>query len=294
MKSKIALLILTTTSLVYNAERGPSIPYISGDTFRSIADVIFDETTQKIKPKKIKYGDIIFVRTDNLSDFFKYHHPRIKSRYILITHNSDIPIPNNYTGDYAYYLDDNKIIAWFGQNVENYAHPKLHAIPIGLANRKWPHGNISIFNAAMQHNRAPNERQHLLYMNMCIETYPKERRIVFDLFSQQSYCFTSPMKDLASYLYDLGNAKFTLSPRGNGLDCHKTWEALLMGSIPIIKHSSCDSLYDGLPVLLIHDWNEITEEFLHKKYEEFKNTTYHYERMYADYWINLIKEKSHS
>jgi hypothetical protein len=241
--------------------------------------------------KNMQNKDIIFVKTDLLNLFFNHYHPQIKTQYILITHNSDIPIPNNYTGKYSPYLDDDKLIAWFGQNVEDYAHPKLHPIPIGLANRQWPHGNIRIFDEVIQKNRTPHEREHLLYMNMSIETYPKERQLIFDLFSKKSYCYTSPIKDMFSYLCDLRDAKFTLSPRGNGLDCHKTWEALLLGSIPIIKHSTSDSLYDGLPVLLINDWSEVTEECLQQKYAEFQNTTYSRERLYAAYWINLIKEK---
>jgi len=30
---------------------------------------------------------------------------------------------------------------------------------------------------------------------------------------------------------------FTLSPAGAGLDCHRTWEALLLGSIPVVLRS---------------------------------------------------------
>ena len=28
---------------------------------------------------------------------------------------------------------------------------------------------------------------------------------------------------------------FTLSPRGGGLDCHRTWEALVLGSVPVLR-----------------------------------------------------------
>ena len=32
------------------------------------------------------------------------------------------------------------------------------------------------------------------------------------------------------YLRTLGQHRFVLSPRGNGLDAHRTWEALMVGS----------------------------------------------------------------
>ena len=35
---------------------------------------------------------------------------------------------------------------------------------------------------------------------------------------------------------------FVLSPFGNGMDCHRTWEALSLGSIPIIKGNGFSNL----------------------------------------------------
>jgi hypothetical protein len=46
---------------------------------------------------------------------------------------------------------------------------------------------------------------------------------------------------------------FVLSPFGNGYDCHRTWEALLLGCIPIMKKSRIDSLFKYLPVLTRED-----------------------------------------
>jgi hypothetical protein len=44
---------------------------------------------------------------------------------------------------------------------------------------------------------------------------------------------------------------FEICPRGNGLDCHRTWEALLLRSIPIVRTSTLDPLYEGFPVVII-------------------------------------------
>jgi hypothetical protein len=91
------------------------------------------------------------------------------------------------------------------------------------------------------------------------------------------------------YLLDLAASKFVLSPRGNGLDCHRTWEALLMGAIPIVIASSLDEMFEDMPVLVINHWEEITEEFLHRKYEEMQRQTYRMEKIYAQYWIDCIR-----
>ena len=44
--------------------RPSSYPFISGDTFRSIADHIIDETNQSLNPDRVKPYDIIFLKTD--------------------------------------------------------------------------------------------------------------------------------------------------------------------------------------------------------------------------------------
>ena len=53
---------------------------------------------------------------------------------------------------------------------------------------------------------------------------------------------------------------FVLSAAGNGLDSHRTWELLYLGCIVITKTSSLDSLFDGLPVVIVEDWNEVGEK----------------------------------
>lgn len=264
------------------AVRGSIAPYISGDTFRSFCDYIYDETGCNFRPEKVKNGDKIFVKVDNLPNFFLRMHPRIRSKYILVSHNGDLPVPANF----SHILDDPRLIAWFGQNVENYSHPKLHPIPIGLANLCWAHGNVETVDRSV--HSLDGIRDILLYVNLNIETNPSVRRPVYDLFANQPYSFTSLSTSFENYLMDLSRSKFVLSPRGNGLDTHRTWEALYLGAIPIVLSSSLDPLFEDLPVLIINSWSEISEEFLLEKYEEMSRKTYRLERLYADYWFDRL------
>ena len=55
--------------------------------------------------------------------------------------------------------------------------------------------------------------------------------------------------------------RFIISPHGNGLDCHRTWEALALGCYPIIKSSPLDCMFEGLPVIIVNNWNEVTPDF---------------------------------
>lgn len=285
MKLLIGYFLLLSSYLFSMAEaleeRGSSAPYISGDTFRDYADFIVDETNRPFSPEWVQKGDVVFVKTDYLGSFFQNYHPLIAFPYILLSHNSDIPIPGNF----APMLDDPKIIAWFGQNVENYSHPKLHPIPIGIANKRWTHGNTEIFDAVRSRLQT---KIILLYMNFALANNYPVRAEVYMEFINAPYCTWSQMLDFEIYLSDLSQSYFVLSPRGNGLDCHRTWEALYLGSIPIVCTSTLDPLFEGLPVLIIQDWSEITEPFLLQKYNQMQKSVYQWEKLDASYWFALI------
>ncbi|HSW85942.1 MAG TPA: hypothetical protein VLG49_00420 [Rhabdochlamydiaceae bacterium] len=286
LKKLINLFCLTTIAVVASSalaqNRGSSAPYISGDTFRSYADFIFDETNIPFFPERVRPGNTIFVKTDYLKYFFRRMRPLINCPYILITHNSDLPAPGNYTQ----LLEDKNLIAWFGQNVEHYSHPKLHPIPIGIANKYWGHGNTDLLDIARSHANQLY-RSNLLFLNFSVGTHP-ERTNVYHQFINQPFCLYKTNQNYREYLDSTASCKFVLSPRGNGIDCHRTWEALYLGAIPVVKTSFLDPLYENLPVVIVKDWAEVTEEFLNKKYAEMQNLTYQTEKIYADYWFKLI------
>ena len=280
------LMVLFSNAPSLNHDRDPSSPFITGDTFRNFCDHVYDETTPGFNPKKVRPYDTVFVKTDHdhLGFFFNVYHSKIRCPYILVTHNSDHGIP----GPYSHFLDDPKIVAWFGQNAENYSHPKLIPIPIGIANKYWTHGNTETFLNAVE-SIDKLERSILLYMNINVSTYPNERTLVYNLFKKEPYCYVSPPKDHAAYLNDLLSSKFVLSPRGNGIDCHRTWEALLMGAYPIVRASSLDPMYKDLPVVIVEDWKEVTKEFLNAKYAEMILKKYNWDKAYVQYWLDLIE-----
>lgn len=79
-----------------------------------------------------------------------------------------------------------------------------------------------------------------------------------------------------SYYYTiLPSYKFVVSPEGNGIDCHRHYEALLAGCIPILeKNPLTEEKYKGCPILWTTDYSEITPEYLEKVYTEMLEKTY--------------------
>ena len=84
--------------------------------------------------------------------------------------------------------------------------------------------------------------------------------------------------------------KFVISPRGGGEDCHRTWEALYLGSIPIVLSSSINEIYQDLPVIVVDDWNILTKEFLEKKWDEFEKKEWNWKKLNLRYWIEQFEK----
>lgn len=261
--------------------RLPSTPFITGDTFRFFSDHAYDELDTSLDPGQIQPGNTIFVKTDYLGDFFQKIHPHIAHPYILISHNSDHPAPDKY----AEFLKDDKLLAWFAQNYDGYPSPKMHPIPIGLANSHWKHGN---FEEILKTKKKKFLKWHLAYLNITTQTFSEERKKVVDLFKTQSYCLKKKTRNYRTFLNDIASSCFIISPRGNGLDTHRFWEALYMGSIPIVKSSSLDPLYKKFPVLIVSNWEKVTQKLLKK------NISYHSqkkdlsEKLFIYYWLDQI------
>ena len=76
------------------------------------------------------------------------------------------------------------------------------------------------------------------------------------------------------------------------VDVYRVWEALLVGTIPIVFDSSIREIYDDLPILVIDSFDKLNEEYLNAKYEEIiSRTDYKFEKLYMDYWSDIILKK---
>jgi hypothetical protein len=81
---------------------------------------------------------------------------------------------------------------------------------------------------------------------------------------------------------------FVLSPFGNGYDCHRTWEALCLGAIPIVRAKHFKDLFADLPVLNVDEWSDVTQELLQNTMREFKQKKFNYEKLTLKYWTDQL------
>lgn len=94
------------------------------------------------------------------------------------------------------------------------------------------------------------------------------------------------------YFQCLPTYKFVVSPEGNGIDCHRHYEALIAGCIPIIERNPLvEKKYHGCPILWTTDYSEITRDYLESKYNEMKNHVYDFSRLFIGFYPTHLQDQ---
>lgn len=268
--------------------------FINRWAFQNACEFIFDprknnwptnkKTGVTFDPAAVGAGSIILVR--DIHTFLKNLHPKIRHPYIIVTHGEMLDqIHQPWELDF---LKDDKIIAWFGIHpCFTCQHPKFHAIPLGIIQNPEFYNRRDQINKLFKKLRQIPKEKFLLYMNF-VDGNWSERPHIRKLFQEKEFCKIGKPAPFEDYLNEMAQCKFTLSPRGMGPDCYRTWESLLVGSIPIVKKSQLDFLYEGLPVLIVNEWEDIDEEFLNTKYKQITSKKYDISKLYVEYWLSKI------
>lgn len=265
-----ASITLNRRRIAWSSNPHPSSdPYLSGDSFASIADHVLNDGQLSFRPEAVKRGDVVFINSHLIHYFFRNLHPRISTPYVLVTHNGDLHIDKPHTR----YIDQ-KILHWFAQNVVT-QHPKLTPIPIGLENLFYfNHGATYLFDDLKKKRFV---KQPKLLLDFSRHTNAVIREPIFQKFKNHPLVHVLQGRLSAPrYLEQLAHHQFVLSPPGNGLDCHRTWEAMYVGTVPIVEKSVTMDSFEklGLPMLVVNDWHQVmklTGPKLTRLYEEIQN-----------------------
>lgn len=265
-----------------------SNPYISGDTFRSVANHVH-EIGRTFTPTEVRKNDIVFIQSHLLPDFFTKMLPLITNPFILLSHNAD----ENINASYLPYLENPLLIHWFAQNCQ-VTHTKLTPLPIGLENKRlYLHGIPHYFNVLRKNNLTKVNK--ILY-KFSVSTNPTQRGEALETLSKHPLAETyTDWRESYKYLSTLQKHKFVASPPGNGEDCHRTWEAMYLGTVPILKKSAMANHFASLelPMIVIENWSELNKwnyKTLEELYATIETQT-KYSSLWAKYWLDLIISK---
>lgn len=131
-------------------------------------------------------------------------------------------------------------------------------------------------------------------MNFNVNTY-HERSNIYNLFKDLPHVTcgvtVNTMDGRFNFLKEIKQHKFVLCPRGNGVDTHRLWETLYMGSIPVVQYDPCHSEFADLPILFINDWNTFSQKSIEELdliYNIYMNKVWKMDKLNASYWENQI------
>ena len=202
------------------------------------------------------------------------------------------------------FVENDKIIHWFSQNSIS-KHPKITQMPIGLdyhtmsnkdsswGNKQRPVEQEKVLEMIKNEAKPIHERKIMCYSNFHFTTSARFGYDRIDAIAKIPkicvYYEENKINRRESWQKQSEYA-FVISPHGNGLDCHRTWEALCLNCIPIVKTSPLDNLYIDLPVLIVNEWNDISMELLEKTANDFKDKTFNYDKLTLQYWMDKIND----
>ena len=246
--------------------------------------------------KKLYYKTDVIYNNNQIEWRGNIYSPPSKNLPVIISGHSDYPIIDRHV-DYF-----NPRI-WYTVNKQT-IRENVFALPLGITNHtneSYLHqiyGDLDCIIQVMNENiekRIHLNHKNLVYMNFNISTYPQERQHVYNLFSNKDWVTKgttiNTLAGRTDFLRDIKAHHFVLCPRGNGVDTHRLWETLYMGSIPVVKRDIAYKGFEDLPICFINDWSDINEDFLEEEKMRIMNNThiYNLDKLKIDYWIERIQ-----
>jgi hypothetical protein len=270
--------------------------------------------------RDMRDGEVVWVRLSWLRSFVKQVLPQVKASFVLVTGDSDSCVPSELMAEAEAILGSPNVLHWFTQNYDgSMVTEKMSPVPIGidfhmLSERPiWGETSTSPLQQeqvlkSIGRGLAPvGNRIQKVYVDFAWQqgwsildyrTYhplqgtrlrQSRRWISRRLRANEAvHCQNGPVPRSEMWRRR-GEFAFVLSPPGNGLDCHRTWEALALGHIVLVPSSSLNSLYSDLPVVFLNRWDEITSENLGKWLSLYKSRLGMTEKLRSAYWVNRMR-----
>jgi hypothetical protein len=242
---------------------------------------------------------VIFCKIDFILEEFRRIEKK-KNKCVLIIANGDVTFNDN-----LFSRCPENVTHIFSTNT-NCNSDKVTPLPIGVEIDMLPtrpgHGNI---NEGIFHKKkyllnpeliTTDKHINKLISNFRVGTNPTFRSQIKKICEESNHIDhynEISFEDFASHVKSyLG----VVSPRGNGIECIRTYETLYLGGVPIVVGSAQDyhliyeKIYKNLPVVFIsdqeklYDFNFMSSEI--KKVQKNSRDSLEY-----GYWVELINKE---
>lgn len=250
--------------------RFASFPFISGDTFRSICSLTFDENDpvpdiselSNLMVRENVFCSLVFLEqvgaAQLLALWYKKSFRNVSGKATLILHNGD-KVPSKEVFSLLRHA------GWriFSVNVLDSAEGPI-PLPIGLENLYLDtngqlHDYIKFKDEKVsQHNI--EDRTISIFSSFNTMTNPEERNLLKSLVLKSRHNHYDERLNPSEFRNLVAKSLFVLSPPGNGADCHRTWESIYLGAIPVVKRGYlAESITNGSPILVVENWSDVLD-----------------------------------
>lgn len=260
-----------------------SSPYISGDFFSDMADVVVG--APRFRARKYSISELyaarcIFVLGGDLAEFLSDHGKKLSARVIFVgnddTEHYEVPSPLPRSLRQIYLQNS------FVSDGEH-----VFTLPIGLENYRYGvNGDPKLFR-----NSELKQKNNRIIVGPFGNTH--ETRT---LVRQQLISRAGPWDVFTSYIppkrYSrlAANYSWAACVRGNGIDTHRIWESLYRNTMPIVSADRWSKSLDylGLPIAVIETWEPELVEMVPRSFAiGFDSRKLH--SLWAPWWIDRIR-----
>lgn len=224
------------------------------------------------KDEDISYGDLI--------TFIDHVLPYRTRPFTLVCTDGDNAIPGEYDLlKIRHVLNHPLLVRFYAQNRDRVDfHPKLRPLPIGINAHDYITESIEThqlpdYFRQIQKSHVWSQRKSIILVDVLNKSHTDRERVEYLCRGHPTFSLLTkrmPVRE-AHTLY--ASHKYVLSVRGNGLDCHRTWECVALGCVVIVCSSPLDSLYHNIPAIHIVDsWNDLLNPtFLSRLEQKYQN-----------------------
>ena len=189
---------------------------------------------------------------------------------------------------------------WWCLNAEA-DDPRLHGVPLGVDNWEVPE-----CGRGSKHYTLPPDGSlagmlildrigkrlplvNRVYLRLRLDTAPYERTYCQKALENAPFVTSVDDRvDTDTFFDALASHEFVLCPEGNGIDCHRIWEALYLGCWPIVKRTRAMLEFKGLPILWVDSWDDVQEWLLDAHLEKVKDGQFSMDKATLSYWRRAI------
>jgi hypothetical protein len=239
----------------------------------------------------------VYLSTDALRSFAEAISGRITRPFTLVTGNSTQAVGTAQNLEAALsILRHPQLTRWFAQNLAM-EQSRLEPLPVGLDyHTAWNnpghfgnkfvmpmHQEAELWNISRQ--AAPlAERELKVYCDWHFTLDRGDRETVLRSIDRNVAHFLEMWSPREVTWRAQSKFAFVASPLGTGWDCHRTWEALVLGCIPIVSRSPMARLFEELPVIVVSDWRQVNREFLAESLGKLEQKRFAFESLFLRSW----------